>query len=615
MKTTLTYNTIESLQKGGWKTFIDSIVASCKSLFDNNLISEREELNNGVVVKTKLKTNDISPKYATLNFQNDLIQLNKNENISLAGLMRILSLYGCKLQDTTYPVNIPHTFKIQGKFNGEVMGMAPQNRAYNHPAAAQNEDADCFAPNMSTNAFEEDTTFKYIYDVYGYNQKKPMLSYSYVYKFEQFYQVEIASNTADLTNENSWSETFGGKKCYVKKEDTYDVKVLDNNTTEKHLKSSDVAIYNFTKERMDSKYAFAYMKRNDADALLNYVIRLKSGYTVINAISDLTYIIINEKDRIDLQKSYYLYSQSTSTSNGIARPDYTSEQPFDSFAGNYKYPIIRYNEMSIGSYTTDDDEQEYELAFVEANTDFSTIYKSTFVKTEVNPFDATQSYYECEIEDGFSIYFNFYNIVGFDGTFVISDCIDDDISSLAMHVKKEQLFGADNYVKAQPLFVYQPNESDAKRYVTEIANLDKNVGGENKISYQISLDELNKTDKSVVIDKKSIVYQNTDEDVDLSIKDVFYSRKYKVCDVYKREKRYGLKKVKTGYKTVLNTTNKAEFDKMWEIYKNIEGVIKEVPNSAQSTSTSKSSGIINKMLDRIKKNNDIAINALKKISK
>ena len=465
MKTSLDYNTIESLQQQpAWKEYIDSVVADSKVVFDDNLIVQNED-------GTMSKNTDESADYAVLNYRKDFIPLTRTENISLAALMRILTIYGCKIKDTTYPVNVPHTFKIQGRYDGGMYGYNIRNKSYDHPAAQSSpteQDGDAFIPNMSNNAFEEDTTFKYIYDIYGYNQKNPILSYAYVYKFEQFYE---------LVN--------SGGGFFVRESDTFETNIYINDAIVKKrlIKNSEVPVYRFTETARSQEAITVRMERVETGMFRDSILEIKEEVNPstgvrkqvdpVNAVSDPVYIIINERDKIDLQKSYY-------TTEGVKRPDYDSDDPYSDFSNvRAIYPIIRYNEVSMDGYIADDDVTEYELSYVEVNTDFSTIYKSKFVKTGVNPFDATQDVYEYIYHEGRSdaikICYNFYKIAGVDGDFIIGDKIDETVLPLAMHAKKEQLFASDNYVKTQPLFVYDLN--NGLRGVSEIANLDGATGG------------------------------------------------------------------------------------------------------------------------------------------
>ena len=116
MKTTLRNNTIETLQvQPEWKLFVDTLVESTNTLFDDNLITEVTEAGNVKVLKklSDLQTEEAA-KYATMSYPDDRMHLNLRENISVRGLLRTLSLYGCRIMDVDLETVLPHTYKVEG---------------------------------------------------------------------------------------------------------------------------------------------------------------------------------------------------------------------------------------------------------------------------------------------------------------------------------------------------------------------------------------------------------------------------------------------------------------------------------------------------------------------
>ena len=278
MKTTLHYNTIETLQRQpAWKHFVDTIVDICKRHFDRNLfgVSEFDSTLNRVDEDT-----DLQPVYPSLSYKDDLIHLNLMENISIRGLMRVLSLYGCRILDVETEVTIPHTFKVQGKDRGgNLWGFQPTNRTYDYEANSITNVADIDEidgntdytfPSMSENYFEEDKTFKYIYNIFGYNQKEPMLCYSPVYEIRQFRKLVTPDNPA-----------LQGMALYVLQEDIIDA---DNNLFK-------------TGSKIYQKSGNMYYLFNASASEFTLV----TGETEVDGILAVpVFYIINDNDKIDL---------------------------------------------------------------------------------------------------------------------------------------------------------------------------------------------------------------------------------------------------------------------------------------------------------------------------
>ena len=548
MKTTLNYNTIETLQvQKGWKEYLDNIVAQSERVFDDNLISEYDESNGQGIVRRMEKTDAVSPKYAVLNFRKDLIPLIRKENVSLRALLRLLSIYGCRIKADFDGVVLPHTFKIQGNFDSVgVRGYHTQNRTYDHDTARttpQNvqEDADCFIPNMSNNAFEEDTTFKYIYNVFGYNQKNPMLSYSYVYRFEKYYPVKIMKLNEDyhelIDPEGSGEDTriwvddpTDEGKYYVRESDV--IKVAETTSGDREHSTviefidGDVPIYEWVEDIENEKGIIARMTLVEYD-YGDKMFKLKDNIQpsdILDCISDPVFIVINDHDKIDLQKSFYAVVVSGETQT---------------------FPIIRYNaEANLESVEdpVDDDKSEYDLSYVIANSDFSFVHRNTFRKKadaeHPDDYDVFSVTLKTEGYTSLTMNYNVYTIDGEDGEFIIGDIIYDKIEPLAMHVREKQLFAEDSYIKAQPLFVYRTlGERIPKTECSETANFDNERGGADKLNYEIKFDNFQNDSiaNGVYIEKKSTIISNDPTSTaDLVAKDVFYSRKYMVYEVYKR---------------------------------------------------------------------------------
>lgn len=202
MKTTLYNNTIESLQTDeDWKLFLDSIVDDCHIVNDDNLLAETE---NGLVLLSDSQ-DDLQARYASLSYKRDLMRMNITENISLTSFLRMLSLYGAKIRETNKNTELPHTYLVQSsdKDTG-VWGFKTSNITDDHKAQTPDPDdpttsidVAASAPNQSDNYFDEDTRYKYIYNVYGYNQKESVLYYSPMCHVREFYKF---TNSEDPNN-------------------------------------------------------------------------------------------------------------------------------------------------------------------------------------------------------------------------------------------------------------------------------------------------------------------------------------------------------------------------------------------------------------------------------
>lgn len=226
MKTTLKYNTIETLQrKRGWKEYIDALVDSCKSLFDGKFmgVSGHDEFGRPIysVVEDKpdehIYNGNLAYSYPIMSYKGDNMPLNLVENASLRGLLRTLSLYGCNIAETEVEgSNLPHTFKIGGARASAVYGQYLEGggdyegRVSSDEYGLENSEIGYYVENGTTETGE----VFYEEDIYGYNQKNPVLSRLPVREVREFYKYEKVSG-ADaslptyvyvLTSQTTWSE-------------------------------------------------------------------------------------------------------------------------------------------------------------------------------------------------------------------------------------------------------------------------------------------------------------------------------------------------------------------------------------------------------------------------
>lgn len=204
MKTTLKYNTIETFQRQpGWKEYIDAIVDFCKKCFDGMFVGISGYDEYGKPIYSIVEDNpsehiyngDLAYAYPIISYKGDNISLNLRENMSLRGLLRTLSLYGCGIDSVEFSgSNLPHTYKTGGDRKdyvyGLVNGVSYEARAGYATNSQGGEGNDFVNEDMvvdytiegdSNNSGDDTATegaFSYERNMYGYNQKNPILSTS-----------------------------------------------------------------------------------------------------------------------------------------------------------------------------------------------------------------------------------------------------------------------------------------------------------------------------------------------------------------------------------------------------------------------------------------------------
>ena len=517
MKTTLKYNTIETLQQQtAWKMFIDTLVEGCKKLFDNNLVTRVDDnakgKNNQTVHITelkpfdkyiaesydnlseldKIKYKDIYERYkdcqtdyedmqtqnAMLGYLNDVFPLNLRENISLRGLLRTLSLYKCKIKDIKLKGDLlPHTYKVEGSRKDSVMyGFEPKNKTYDYesagkrPVANLNDtdeydsgdvEADCFDKLIDKNYEEENTTFKYIYNIYGYNQKHPIISISEIKEVKGYYEFSRNGNTNHPVY------------LYISESDIL-------------ISENDFAICtNIVYKSNDNRDSGIILYDYDDDLSLKDL--LSDSYTRGElvykwvSISDTTsYLyessfIMNDNDKIDLVKEN---NRIKYNSQEYALFEYKNI----SFALTSNSPIEKINlsrENSIGSIGTKD--------VIDTHYDYD-IQKKYFVYKD-------------------NVYERFW---------IIKDQILSYFNNSILYLKN-QLFANECTLKAQPLFVYQDGECVQ---VSTCANFIKGEGGIGKLSYEIEKYDINNIISSFTASDN--VFENNEDSTSNIIKGITY---------------------------------------------------------------------------------------------
>ena len=495
MKTTLYNNTIEALQADpNWKLYLDSIVDDCHVANDDNLIAETE---NGLVLLSDSQ-DDLQPRYASLSYKRDLMRLNVTENRSLVSFMRMLSLYGAKIREVNKNVALPHTYLVQSsdKDNG-VWGYKKTNITDDHKAQTpdpedESQSIDVYAstPNQSENYFEEDTRYKYIYDVYGYNQKESVLYFSNL--------------------------------CYVRGFYKFTNSKYDNPNVSFYVEESDVAdIYNTGGDSWNIEFA-SENPRVWMDGGNQYNPYVKEGYT------SMMEIINNPDNQQEFDGKTFIeilkicFTPVVSDNAPVLENRWILSPSDNDYAGLDTYVVI-YDNKPDDVYKDGFikfNHEEYRLDKYEdvryVNKKLGTVDMGDFVCT--NESIGTNS-----VHGKFKLYI--YE-VGVEGKRFV---IPNDLPTIYSNLYKKSVYSDDTPLyadecglKAQPVFVY-PNDNNEKYSLS--ANLDAVIGGVGKPSYQINFD----TDKY----KLSLTTQNNLTTFDDKIPtDVSYGGYYQLCYLY-----------------------------------------------------------------------------------
>ena len=477
MKTTLHYNTIEVLrEQEAWSDFVDAIVDDCDAVFDDNLIAEIETVEDGQPVKTQKKLSDsqdvLQAKYASLSFPNDVMRLNMLENISLKGLLRVLSVYGCKIKDIELKDDtLPHTYKVEGIKDAGVWGFNDGNRTYDYEARAKkqndagNTETDCFEFLTDKNFEEEDTSFKYIYNLYGYNQKNPILSVSDIKEVKKYYEfTRLSDDTALLP-----------KYLYMQESDVY-------------FNSADD--YGFFT-------TFVYKAENNENSGIRVCtdddLKVKAaGGMVVEPVAEgetpmslyeiiTTYYTIIKPDTQNVpnivQKWVYTGNVSDENTDIIRETSYVVND-------NDKVDLIK-DDQRIKYNSVENSKEMYKNVRF-ALSDESTIEKVNLTKVALLGERETIDP-QSEIIDQLKYFI--YEDSTYHRYWVIMDSIGE-YNRISIRFLKNQLFADESTVKAQPLFVYANGTmsmcanfigslSPDKQYTEDL------IGGAGKITYEV----------------------------------------------------------------------------------------------------------------------------------
>lgn len=512
MKTTLRQNTIETLQRQpAWKKLIDTLVDLCSPLFDKNLVADlkledgtldvfksgvgigelrlfdkrvAEEYDNldankeYYLVRKYADTNakygglevlgeDLQSQYAALSYFDEIMHLNLRENTSLRGLLRTLSLYGCKIRKVeTAESGLPHTFKVESSYKDtaifgynvsnktydyEARGITPNGESYGDDYDIGNVEADCYDVIIDKNYEEENTSFKYIYNIYGYNLKNPVISTSPIHEVLDFNKFVInnrssisanlpeflfikCADVVDSPSENDFS-LLTDTVYYSVDEDFTGIYLCDEDCLKIVRDSKRVPREDVIKENY---HAVRESVGSPLSAFEKWVVNVGE-----------TSFVFNENEKIDLMKGDRIKYNSVEHSL---------------LAYKLRFALTENANIERTDFTR--------LRMIEGKDTVTPIYM-------VDPA-AQKKYYVYEDD----IYHK---------RWIVEDKISDYFKTTPSFLKT-QLFADECTIKAQPLFSYECNEeidgeTKTVRYVSMCPNFidTETVGGVGKISYEIEM--------------------------------------------------------------------------------------------------------------------------------
>ena len=490
MKTTLKYNTIETFQRQpAWKTFIDTIVDNCNGLYDDTLTAFAESdtdmmseftdfddehnnpkelglyelINNRYILtadetrnqnKTyykKATDNATEPLYSLFDYINTNTPSVLQENISLNGLLRTLSLYGCKIKDIELKDSVlPHTYKTKRNVEevGYLWGFESGNIGEDYQAHAivdNDEDQEIGVTIVGGGDLPDKYKYKYEYieDIYGYNQKHPVISVCRVKEVKSYYRfvrkTESQYGHGDDTNIGILPACF-----YIGKD---------------NMSSSSIEIYTDLIYKATHEDNSGIIRCSDND--FNYTIDPTTWVISVTPSggtpTPLTEILSKCYNRSNSLISRWVYvdniEETAFVLNDRAKGDLVIENS-----------RVVYNESTATKY--------YEnLSFSSSNEDeikkvvFDGQSNTTIGRTNVEDWSTpdTKLYYIYDLTDSEN--------ERTDSQWVVMDEVEEYFN-ISLPYLKNQLFADESALKAQPLFLYENNNK-----VSMCGNLLESVGG------------------------------------------------------------------------------------------------------------------------------------------
>lgn len=493
MKTTLKYNTIETFQRQpAWKTFIDTIVDGCSGLYDDTLTDFAESDTDVMSVYTdfdeqhnnpkelglyefvdnryiltadetqkqnktyykKTTDNALQPLYSLFDYINSNTPSVLQENISLNGLLRTLSLYGCKIQDIELKDSVlPHTYKTKRDVEeiGYMWGYEVGNLSYDFETQAivdsvGGQDVGVTLVSGGETPDKYKYKYEYIKDIYGYNQKHPVITISRVKEVKSYHQ--FVRKTESEYGENKNINLLPA--CFYIGEDGM------------IYSSSQIEIYTNLIYKASHKDNSGIIRCEDKD--FNYTI---DGDGVINVTpsggtpTPLETILRNCYNHISSSTKRWIYIDDIKETAYILNDKAKDDLLVDG--------RIFYNYNEDGHLT---DRKYYEnISFSLSNNDkitkviFDTGQPASAIGREKEYWTTqdTKKYY-------------IYTLKGAeseeqDSKWVVMDDVEEYFS-ISLPYLKNQLFADESTLKAQPLFLYENNKK-----VSMCGNFIEAIGG------------------------------------------------------------------------------------------------------------------------------------------
>ena len=506
MKTTLKYNTIETFQRQpAWKKFIDTIVDNCKGLYDDHLVAEFEDGENvtkdGIPISNiklsesnegiepQIDLTDLQPKYPVLNYLNDGIPLTMQENISLRGLLKTLCLYGCKIKDVElYESGLPHTYKKLRNttvVDDSVWGFEVGNSThYNYQAQAtvdgvSGQEIGYTFDNESLDSYHYQ--YEYIKDIFGYNQKNPVLIKNDIKEVKEYYCFELKS-----------------------REDIIHYYYVDHNISGLPMPSNTYNIARYLPQ-------YLFVSVNDVVVRNNrYIINANNFYRDTDSLENSGVLLdnnIKNKKWVTLVRSneYYIewYDPNETIVEEFDGPEEiidlfydvvvdsisTRPKPFKKWVKINDDSLLYINETSYIITDKAKEDMVKENGRIEYNSSSSKSYylDVNFALSEnsdiekVN-FERNGTIGSRELNEQTSdvrMTYYVYKDSKYGKEWIVLDSMNDYTSIISLPYLKEQIYSDECALKAQPLFLYKDNTSSL------CANLIDTVGGENKITFEI----------------------------------------------------------------------------------------------------------------------------------
>jgi hypothetical protein len=537
MKTTLKYNTIESLQyQEAWKTFIDTLVDDCNGLYDDMLssfessssdsmsvfsafsendtpkslglyefinsryiLTADKEVKPGKTYYEKTSENVFQPQYPLLDYINTNTPAIIKENISLRGLLHVLSMYGCRIAGIDFSkVALPHTYKKSRDVERvENIYGYDESAGTDYPVQATVDGQSGQNPDglVGTIDINDDTryTYTYIRDIYGYNQKHAAISLSPIRKVKEFHYFK---KKAQYNPPEGW-EVLASifelmPECYYIEKDSIVMSKFMNFLSTHDFLYGDNPIPPQDVHKYSEFFVTSYCSDDARASGVKRDILLKEVFDEGTLDKSLYYLLIwcFLKDACTYQNgrpSHWIYD-STETS----------------YILNNKQNMI--DQTRRIEYNRDDTEHRYHLFLALSSSDKPAQCAFTRIRTlgsmpfeeQVSPDTKSYSTYKDDV---------------FNQEWIVLD-EEDNFYNTSLPYLKEQLFAEECTIKAQPLFLYRDNK------ISMCGNFTDATGGINELTY-----ELERYDKDI-IDGTYSTSDNTSGSTNLLPNGVFYGAYY-----------------------------------------------------------------------------------------